>query len=395
MHAKTVLDGITVYGGAMDKADLAHVRRLYPTAHIVAAQPAPKSAKGYRNITASRFVLDTGEVVDCFTGAPVYYHARDGSWRPMSEVAFHAGNTVIVLVPWALKLMHPHFLAWLRKRQARFKAGRLIILGEDGGHTKVENRVGDIVGGFAGLPTHETEEQHRALAHVGDRMAGKRFTTSTFYPDAGTGATTVDGVATRDDTSTFASIHDGNGTRVFPTNTALWVAYMGTNASSQFQEMDRGFFLFDTSSIPDVDAVTAAVFSGYAGNTSIDSFAEAGHVRLTASSPAVDDDLAAADYQGTVGNTTAYATDITVASWLISQYNDITMNATGRAAISKTGITKLGTRIKFDADNTSPTVAASKGCAIRAYLADNGSNQPKLVVTHVTPNNGLLLVMGS
>lgn len=212
--------------------------------------------------------------------------------------------------------------------------------------------------------------------------------TDTFYPDPHAETTTVDGRALRHTAGTWAAVRDGNGTLAFDDNsTAADMVYLETNTSSQIAEIDRAFFLFDTSSIPDSNSITAATFSIYVNSKSCTTV-ETCYVRLVASTITSNTAVAASDYQGTVSNTTAFATDRQVSALSTGAYNDFSMNATGIAAISKTSVTKLGLRSNFDADNTSPTLDGSSDVLIiNGFYAEytGTSRDPKLVVTHEVP----------
>lgn len=135
---------------------------------------------------------------------------------------------------------------------------------------------------------------------------------------------------------------------------------------------------FDTNTIPDGDTVTSATYSlatlsgGDAPQTAdSDSIAVVG---FSGSNPPVVSDF---DDFGS----TSFGTK-TIASWSSSNgvYNNISLNSTGMAAISKTGITPLGARTLNDLNNVTPTGRNQ----IPAYQADETgtSKDPSLVVEH-------------
>ena len=88
-------------------------------------------------------------------------------------------------------------------------------------------------------------------------------TTSTFYPDPDTETTSVDGYVWRDAVDeTWSAIHDAaDGTFSSDTGSGINVNLSTNATSNHWDRMGRGFILFDTSSIPDTDAVTSATFS--------------------------------------------------------------------------------------------------------------------------------------
>lgn len=138
----------------------------------------------------------------------------------------------------------------------------------------------------------------------------------------------------------------------------------------------RTFYLFDTSSIPDTDTITAATFSLYKGAGGDN--ADSASIELVQTNPASDSALATGDYDAvtfTSGGTK------TIASFSGSAYNDLSMNATGLTWISKTGLTKLGLITSLDLNNVAPT--GLNGLQNVSFSETGGTSQdPKLVVTY-------------
>ncbi len=146
----------------------------------------------------------------------------------------------------------------------------------------------------------------------------------------------------------------------------------------------RSAFVFNTASLPDTDAISSAtlsLFGNGGATTNVDSTTiEA--VSVTLASPSA---LATSDYNiSNFGSTTGGS--ISIASWNTGAYNDITLNATGIANISKTGNTFFGLRTGLDLSNTQPT----GGNLVTAYYSDQTgtTNDPKLVVIHAVPAAG-------
>ncbi len=93
---------------------------------------------------------------------------------------------------------------------------------------------------------------------------------------------------------------------------------------------------------------------------------------------------------GDYGNTgsTEFSTAITYTNWSTTGYNDFALNASGLAAISKTGVSKFSTRnANYDVANVAPPWRVDAGTHIIAYAADQAgtANDPKLVVVHSVP----------
>ncbi len=219
-------------------------------------------------------------------------------------------------------------------------------------------------------------------------------TETTFFPDPDPETTSVDGMAGRTSTDqTFADIRAGNGnTNSSNANPKTLARLTSSGTTDQYQRMIRGFFFFDTSSIDDGDTIDAGIFS-FDATAKQDAFSLS--ISLVAGTLASNTDIVNGDYQGTVGNTTKFATDVTIASITTAgaTYTDMTMNATGRSNVSKTSITKLGTKQSADADNSEPTWADTVDSDVIARMADfaGTSSDPKLVVTHTAATSVAVL----
>ena len=213
------------------------------------------------------------------------------------------------------------------------------------------------------------------------------LTEDTFNPDAHPETSSVDGwVRSSNANDTWGNQHDAaDGTNADDSNANTPCAYInGGTSTDRFSGIWRGFFLFNTASIPDTNVVSSAVFSVYV-TAVVDQFGSSS-LCLVSSNPATNTALVTADYDQL--GTTQFAADKTLASFSTSAYNDFTLNATGIAAIILTGVSKYGTRLSYDRTNTAPTWGSGYASAVTIYYADQGSNQPKLVVTHDAPASG-------
>ena len=199
------------------------------------------------------------------------------------------------------------------------------------------------------------------------------------YPDAGTGNTTVDGVTGRNVAGTWLQVRDGGGSFAFASEVETNCVYMDSNATPQWWRIYRSIFLFDTSILPDTCTINASIFNAY-WTTAVDDYAQS--ISLVSSNPASNNALVAADYS-TLG-TTKYATDSVLLDRIGWAYNDLVMNAAGRAVISKTSVTKLGFRLTSDLSNTAPAIQTSKKTQLYMRMADYVGTQcdPKLTITY-------------
>ena len=154
-----------------------------------------------------------------------------------------------------------------------------------------------------------------------------------------------------------------------------------------FTEIGRGIFLFDTSALPDGTTITGATFSLWLDqrvNTLGLSDSEAG-LALISSNPASDSALVAADYQQF--GSTRLATDIPYSSWGTGDYTDFTLNGSGIAAISKTGLSKFGTKLAIDLDGGTPNWVSGTYVKFSVWMADlfGIDSDPKLIIEYGIP----------
>ena len=210
----------------------------------------------------------------------------------------------------------------------------------------------------------------------------------TTYPVAGSNSP-IDGIVIRQGVDeVFGTIRAGagNATSDSGDNSEDSPALVSSTNSNQFQGLRRSVYLFDTSSLTSSADISSAVASVY-GNSSSTKANQMGSQdwHWCASTPAANNALVSADY-GQLG-ATSFGT-ITYAAFTGGQYNDSTLNASGVAAISKTGITKLGARLSDDINGTFTGVWGSGlQDSFRPVFADHtGIDQdPKLVVNFTLP----------
>jgi len=216
-------------------------------------------------------------------------------------------------------------------------------------------------------------------------------TTSTFYPDADTEATSVDGYVRENPAggAAFATLIAGSGSTADDSGTGPTLRLFSKGTSSIYGPLDRVITLFDTSSIGSSSTINSGTLSIYFQSKS-DNFTSTADpdACLVSSSPASNTALAASDF-ATV-TSTAQATSIAYASITASAYNNFTLNATGLASISKSGVSKYGIKIGFDYLATSPTWQSAKSSGFVVSSSENsGTTQdPKLVVDFTASAGG-------
>ncbi len=195
--------------------------------------------------------------------------------------------------------------------------------------------------------------------------------------------TSVDGYVIRQTSGeTWAAMQGGAGNAVSDTaNIFDFVGGFSTDIdANEWKKLSRSIMLFDTSGLPDTATISAATLSLYCyeKNSGIGTPA----LNIFSSNPASNTALVAADY--TTLGTTAFATAITFANISTTGYNDFTLNATGRAEISLTWVSRFGCReSNYDAPNSAPAWVEDTSSFVRAYTSEKGTGyQPKLVVTY-------------
>ena len=209
-------------------------------------------------------------------------------------------------------------------------------------------------------------------------------TTSTFYPDAGSpGTNTMDASFLKSDAS-YATAHDAATADTLEGNTTSIYAQ---HTSAGGYDIRRLGITFDTSAIDDAATISSVVTSIWCIGTA--NGADADSVRLVSFAPTSNSAFATGDFDKTKWGTTAWATDITIASFSASAYKDFTENATGISNVSLTGISKRGFRLVKDVNNTAPS--AQNYVQIASADTSGTTNDPTMTVTFTsasaTPSN--------
>lgn len=209
-------------------------------------------------------------------------------------------------------------------------------------------------------------------------------TTTTAYPDPDPESVSVDGSTRRLAADTFANLRAGAGTSASDASTEQTATrFRSTTTSDQFDIIDRAVQGFDTSSIPDTDVISSATLSFKRGDPTVDSFSQS--LVIDRNPPASATALVSGDFNVAGWDGVEQASNrITAADWSVIDYNDFTLNATGQANISQTGISWFGTRGSSDFDNSAPTWESGTDSYISFAAAETATtaSDPKLVVEH-------------
>ena len=195
----------------------------------------------------------------------------------------------------------------------------------------------------------------------------------------------VDGQSTVVAASSWSILVAANGNGGNWTFSTLNTYRLAASSSSDlWNVLERGGYKFDTSALTSGATISAAVFSVY-GQYKEDDLSVTPSLNVYGATIAG----ASSDYQ--TSGTTAFATAITYANQSTGAYNDLTLNATGIAAVSKTGDTSFCTRSNYDATDTDPTWSDSNSSNFKVWSsAKTGTtNDPKLVVTYTASTGGV------
>jgi RHS repeat-associated protein len=221
-------------------------------------------------------------------------------------------------------------------------------------------------------------------------------TTSTFYPDGDPESTSVDGDVARINGTNpaWSAMIYGAGTYVDDnlTNTDVFIA---ANSTGGYSQVARSIFAFDTSLIPDGNAIDAATLSLYATNYDASpGFLPNSTVGIYGVTSTSTTSLKPYDYQ-TFSSTTISNTTYASSTWSVG-YKNFVFNASGLASIGRAGLTRVGFRnANYDGAGVDPGYsgsAASQGFAAAAADTAGTTQDPKLVVEHsaaVAGTNGL------
>ena len=217
--------------------------------------------------------------------------------------------------------------------------------------------------------------------------------TSPFYPDD-TEVTSMDGKVRANGAvwGDARGASTGDSASVSDTNeqcaSSAWIS-SGIN----LYYINRGFFLFDTSAIDDAHSIHSATMSVYVDWKKNEDDDGNDFISIVTTTPAATTSLSTADFDQ-VGSTEQHDSSERkdIGSITLDQYVNWTLNATGLGNISKTGVTKFGTREGHDLLNEA---LPNGGPNVENYIFCDFSDEtgtstdPKLVVVHSAANADL------
>jgi hypothetical protein len=188
----------------------------------------------------------------------------------------------------------------------------------------------------------------------------------------------------------WSSMRGGTGTSTDNSATDHWVD-TEWNVSNLYTQHRCGVWTFNTASLGAFADITAVTFSVWPSTPYGAASVPTLPLHVIAASPASYTQGTASDYQtrGTVsfGSITAGAYDTLWNGGTVTGYAEVTLNASGRANVAKSGISAFGTTHDWDLTGTDPASVFGSGPAglnVQAETADSpgSANDPKLVVTY-------------
>jgi len=239
---------------------------------------------------------------------------------------------------------------------------------------------------ISGLDTPITDDDASTKKYVDDNIT-ENLSTLIFFSEPDPEIASVDGTLRRTANESWAAKIAGAGTYSNDAETSANYSLGAACTSAEgtpWTYLYRVVFLFDTSDLPSDCTVVSAEMSFCVKtkeNTFTNQKAPFG-IYLVASAPASDTALGISDFQ-TMGTTNFGTAGIAYDDVSTTVYNTITLNTAGLAAISKTGVTKLGLRLAYDGlVAATPGWENSKYCRYYIYYADDAITymQPKLKV---------------
>ena len=185
--------------------------------------------------------------------------------------------------------------------------------------------------------------------------------------------------------ATWATIRAGaSGDGAYPSFDYCTGGY-SVNPASTGRQIQRTHMHFNTASLPDGATIVAARLKLWGHETYTKaSMSSATAIVLLESLMTAGMPVATGDYPlASFGTTELTDTRKTHSAWSDGAYNVITLNAAGRALISKTGTTRLAMREASDVDNSAPGDTTERGLYFYTQDYATSGKRPVLEVDYV------------
>jgi PKD repeat protein len=176
--------------------------------------------------------------------------------------------------------------------------------------------------------------------------------------------------------TTFSDIRDGPGTTGYSTGNDSIARIESANVSNEFNYMDRGVLIFNTSALPDDATITSAKIGMYVIERNI----TLGNSNISLTKFTVAGTINSSDYQNF--NDILLTDEKNISTMPSFQYHNFTLNALGRSNISLTGESGFGVRTTFDINNVQPTWVERAATFIRFNTAENVTFAPFIEISY-------------
>lgn len=227
-------------------------------------------------------------------------------------------------------------------------------------------------------------EWDRLLAEPFAPVLDFGFATLSAMPVAGANSP-CDGPVNRvSQNETFATIIAGAGNQggLTTTTSDTQCGLKASTTTNQFSDLRRSIFNFDTSALTGSANISATTI-GIVYNFKTNGLGDA-DPHFCGATPAATNAIPASDFSN-IGTTSFGSIGYSSVNTDNTTYNTISFNASGIAAVSKTGITSIGEKISWDM-NQSFTGSWSSGADTRVqgiFADETGtSKDPTLTVTY-------------
>lgn len=261
---------------------------------------------------------------------------------------------------------------------------------------------------YAGLPLWKAlHAWDMAIANPLVPALNAGFDTLPFYSDPDPETATVDGVLRNLGFDVWTNFRNAATSTDAVDNSISGSAQEGGSVglganTTTWRRLTRSAHLFNTASLTVKAAITSAVFSVYGSGVSA-ALGSGADCNICSFTPSSNTALAVADF-ASFGITPYCDTPMTLGAFSTTGYNAFTLNALGKSAIAKAGITAIGARnFNYDVSNVTPPFSASGDTTDQFdwFYADQPgtTNDPKLEVTfalsaslpfaHLSAGNGM------
>ena len=182
-----------------------------------------------------------------------------------------------------------------------------------------------------------------------------------------------------DAVASYATIHDQANANSIYTNDG-WVGQAYYVSGGVHYQINRNGFIFNTSALGAGATITAVTLDlyGQGGDTSGSEFNIIVIDGADFQNPAV-----VADYGQLLDDTLSCGT-FASASWVLTGYNSITLNANGIALINKVGDTKMAVRSSRDISSTAPTASDPFYEYLEFWSHIDAGKEPRLTITYTS-----------